>query len=228
MLTLFIYSSTFYGTSNTMRRFNVPTMCTTKHSIIQGDSLRTWSFKSPSVKQVQVTVNTNGRPLDTQVELWEGPSNTPYNMRVFIEDGRPFNAVIGMPRSPNTIAIRNAGPIEFPIIVDVKTNNILQPTFECTSSFDTIQGGAIRTYPFKSSVKDIQVFLKTSGRPLNSRIELLQGSDNNKQVIELYTQNGLDRPFFCTLSTQGIGSIVRIINTAPIEFPLMAGIAQYI
>merc|ERR1719181_96932 len=198
--------------------------------LVQGGSLRTWSYRSPAVEQVQVVLSTEGRPLDADIELWHGPDNTPCKMRVYVENGqlRPFSAVIETPRGPNTVAIRNIGQIEFPIAANVVADAVDQPSAECASSFTTIQGGALRTYPFDPSVDSVQVFLKTDGRPLNSRIELLQGPNNNKQVIELYTEDGLDRPFFCILETPGSGNVVRIVNTAPVEFPMTASVVPHL
>lgn len=195
-------------------------------SVIQGGSLKTWSYKSPFVEQVQIKITSQGRPVDTDIELWQGPNNTPCKMRVYVENGarQPFHTVIETPRGPNTVAIKNIGQIEFPIQASVKANNIINPSHECLSSFRTIQGGALRTYPFNTIVENVQIMLKTDGRPLNSRIELLQGPENNKQVIELYTDDGCDRPFFCILETPGVSNVVRVLNTAPIEFPLVASV----
>ena len=150
-------------------------------------------------------------------------------MRVYIENGqlRPFSAVIETPRGPNTVAIRNIGQMEFPIAANVVTEGVAQPSEECLASATTVQGGALRTYPFDPSVESVQVLLKTDGRPLNARIELLQGPNNNKQVIELYTEDGFDRPYFCFLETPGSGNVVRIVNTAPVEFPMTAGVVPH-
>ena len=196
-------------------------------TIIQGGgTLRTWSYKSPHVEQVHVQLSSQGRPIDSDVELWQGPDNTPCKMRVYTENGAitPFYAVIETPQGPNTIAIRNIGQFEFPLLAEVNAENIITPSAECLNSFMAIQGGAIRTYPFSPVVESSQIMIRTDGRPLNARIELLQGPNNNRQVIELYTDDGLDKPFFCILKTPGAGNVIRILNTSPIEFPLQASV----
>jgi hypothetical protein len=194
--------------------------------LVQGGSLKTWSFASPALERLQVRLTTEGRPLDADIELWQGPDNTPCKMRVYVEDGslRPFSAVIETPRGPNTVAIRNIGQIEFPLAAKVAADDVDRPAADIASAAMTIQGGALRTYPFDPSVESVQVMLKTDGRPLNARIELLQGPNNNKQVIELYTEDGLDRPFFAVIETPGSGNVVRVVNTAPVEFPMTASV----
>ena len=197
--------------------------------LVQGGSLRTWSYRSPLVETVQVVLSTEGRPLDADIELWHGPDNTPCKMRVYVENGqlRPFSAMIETPRGPNTVAIRNIGQLEFPFAADVSANDVEEPSPDCLAASTTIQGGALRTYPFDPFVDSVEVLLKTDGRPLNARIELLQGPNNNKEVIELYTEDGFDRPFFCILETPGSGNVVRIVNTAPVEFPMTAAVVPH-
>jgi hypothetical protein len=37
----------------------------------------------------------------------------------------------------------------------------------------------------------------------------------------------MDRPFFIILATPGAGNVIRICNTAPVEFPLSASVQAY-
>eukprot|EP00545_Synedropsis_sp_CCMP1620_P011321 CAMPEP_0119031208 /NCGR_PEP_ID=MMETSP1176-20130426/41426_1 /TAXON_ID=265551 /ORGANISM="Synedropsis recta cf, Strain CCMP1620" /LENGTH=683 /DNA_ID=CAMNT_0006987599 /DNA_START=40 /DNA_END=2092 /DNA_ORIENTATION=+ len=191
---------------------------------VQGGSLRTWSF--PSVERVQVLLKTEGRPLQANIDLWQGPDNTPQKMAIYIEDGdlRPFSAVIETPRGNNAVAVRNTGAIEFPLAAcveaDVKdgSTGLVDVTKRLSQATvpHTIQGGAIKTYSYAHTVASVQLLLRSDGRPLNARIELMQGPNNNKQVIEVYTEDGNERPFFVVIETPGIR------NTGAIEFPLAA------
>jgi len=37
----------------------------------------------------------------------------------------------------------------------------------------------------------------------------------------------MDRPFFCFLASPGSGNVVRIVNTAPVEFPMTASVVPH-
>jgi hypothetical protein len=206
-----------------------PTQTFTAPILVQGGTLKTWSYGSSMVERVQVFLTTEGRPLDADIELWQGPDNTPTKMRVYSEDGkaRPFNAVIETPQSPNTVAIRNIGGIEFPLAASLVANDVDEPISNFPATSTIVQGGALKTFPFPANVQRVEVMIKTDGRPLNARLELLQGPNNNKQVIELYADDGLARPFFAIIDTMGSGNVVRVQNTAPIEFPMTASVQPH-
>ena len=181
------------------------------------------------MQQVQVGFSTCGRPLDADVEVWNGPNNTPFKMRVYIENGRsqPFSTTIQTPRGPNTIAVRNIGHVEFPLTASVDAECVFHPSHDCRTSLTTVQGGALRTYPFSPIVESVELLITTDGGPMNARIELLQGPNHNKQVIELYAEDGCERPFHSVLETPGSGNVVRVLNTSPVEFPMTCSIVPH-
>lgn len=212
---------------NSWGRFN-PT-------IVQGGSLETWSFPSVDIDKVKVRLVTQGRPMNANVELWQGPDNSPQKMAVYIEDGnyRPFSALVATPRGSNAIAVRNTANLEFPLAACVEPENGdagLWDIFDGPDDYRlarTVQGGSVHTIPFAPEVESVQLLLKTDGRPLNARVELLQGPNNNKQVIDIHTEDGMERPFLAVIETPGVGNVIRMINMATMEFPMTAYVEPF-
>lgn len=201
---------------------------------VEGNSLKTWSFLSPSYERVRINLETDGRPLNAEVDCWVGPDNTPYKMRAYVENGliSPLNVTVELPSGTNTIAVRNVGAAEFPIFSNVARegdnfNNparvLMDPVSSNLYTRQLVQGGgAVRSFPFDSFVENVQILLISEGRPVNARVELLQGPNNVKQIIEFYADDGLDRPLFAVIETPGSANVIRIVNTAPLEYPLVA------
>jgi hypothetical protein len=197
--------------------------------LVQGNSLKTWAYQV-SPDRVQVVLSTDGRPLEADIQLWQGPDNTPTKMRVYSEDGsvRPFSAVIETPdKAASTVAIRNVGQVEFPLAAYVVANEVDEPLSDFRETSVIVQGGALRTFDFDPSVDSVEIMIRTDGRPLNARLELLQGPNNQKTVVELYGEDGLQRPFFAIVDTPGTGNVVRVVNTAPMEFPMFASVQPH-
>ena len=200
--------------------------------IIQGNSLRTCSLDQP-VDRMEVLLKSEGRPLNANIELWQGPDNTPAKMKVYIEDGkmRPFRAIFETPGGGNSIAVLNTGNLEFPLAACIAPHQAGNSPGENLASIKkakTVQGGAVNTTPVTADISSVQVLIQSDGRPVNARIELLQGPNNNKQVIDLYLEDGCLRPFFIIIETPGAGNVVRIVNKSTMEYPLSAIVEPFL
>lgn len=210
---------------------------------MQGGSLRTWSHRAPTAEK-HITLGTDGRPLDAHVEVWDGPGNVPVSMRVYGEDGRqrPVRAVVrgrGMSHgTPDTIAVRNAGPLEFPMAGSVEADTPLVPSADREAAAaerspnraerpHRIQGGADLVLPIDGSVDAIRVHLASDGLPISARLEILQGPETTKQGIEVYSDDGRRKPVTYVLETPGYGCVIQIYNEGPMSYPLTASVVPH-
>ena len=142
----------------------------------------------------------------------------------------------------HALSIRNTGPMEFPIsagvsneespiatdpadVVDEKTGETVsapKPRSTMKTITRTIQGmGTIATFPFDMYVESVRVTLWSEGRPIDAKIELLQGPNNVKTLGQVYN-DGMRGPFSLDVDTPGPGGVIQIENTGPMEFPISA------
>jgi hypothetical protein len=200
---------------------------------LQGGSLRTWSYGSGQPDQVHFDVGSDGRPVDAQFELWQGPGNTPVRSRVYGDDGyaRHVSATVGTGNSgwgTNTVTMRNRGPLEFPVNAEVGASNTPHPSaYQPRAAQQRIQGGALKTFTLDGTVGSVTVHLQSEGLPISAVIEILQGPNSERQSIDLYSDDGRRKPVSYLLELPGYGSTISITNTGPMTFPLTAAVVPY-
>jgi hypothetical protein len=219
-------------------------------SIQGGKCLKTWNIMNDNVDRVSVMINNEGVPLSANVEVWQGPNSTPMRLQIASDDGNtyPFSAVLETPNKHNSVAVRNMSPMEFPmgacVVADVEDAKaggnkqagqgaVVQALADLGESYNVEGDNGVESFQFENTVESIQVLLQTDGRPLHARVELVQGPNDNKQVIDIFSENGLEQPFFAVIDTPSMftmsaGATVRIVNTAPSTvFPLSAIVEPY-
>lgn len=199
---------------------------------IEGQSREHWEFPDPNQEIVQVAVDSNGRPVESLIELWIGPDWTPMKVKAYTEDGlmRPIQSLIGTRNKAAAIDINNTGPGDFPLNAAAsyaKPGLAAQRADLLTANQGRyIEGGAVHSVNFDASVDQVQVLLYTDTRQLNAQVELLNGPNNFKQKFEVFTNNGLLNSLYVVFNTPGSGNVVRVTNLAPLEFPCKAFIAS--
>jgi len=174
---------------------------------------------------VQVALTSEGRPVNSDIQLWLGPDWTPFSMKAYSEDGkvRPVQTLIGTRNKQAMVEVRNVGEYEFPFKAAsnyAKGAMVALPTeMPAANPGERVDGGALRSYPIDSSAEQVEVVLKTEGKQLNARIELLNAPNNPKQTYEVFTNNGELNSLCVCFNTPDAGNTIRVVNLAPVEFP---------
>ena len=199
---------------------------------IEGSSREHWEFPDPNQEIVQVGIDSNGRPVESLIELWIGPDWTPMKVKAYTEDGmmRPIQSLIGTRNKAAAIDINNTGPGDFPLnaAAAYAGPSMVQQRADLITANQGryIEGGAVHSVNFDATVEQIQVLLYTDTRQLNAQVELLNGPNNFKQKYEVFTNNGLLNSLYVIFNSPGSGNVVRVTNLAPLEFPCKAFIAS--
>lgn len=194
---------------------------------VEGLSRRTWEFNDLDKDRVQVALESEGRPIKAEVQLWIGPDWTPFMLKAYSENGRlrPINTIVGTRNKNAMIECRNVAEYEFPF--NAAANYAQGPMASLALDIpmgmpgaERVDGGAVRSTVLDFSTERLDVVLNTEGRQLNARIELLSGPNNPKQTFEVFTNNGELNSLCVSFNTVEAGNTFRVVNLAPIEFPL--------
>ena len=192
---------------------------------VEGQTRKTWKFSDLAKDRVQVAVTSEGRPVNSDIQLWLGPDWTPFTLKAYSEDGklRPIQTLVGTRNKAAMIEVRNVGEYEFPFSAAANYATDIMATvpadIPATTSGERVDGGARRSYPLDPSTESLEVVLKTEGKQLNALVEILNAPNNPKQTYEVFTNNGELNSLCLCFNTPDAGNTVRVVNLAPVEFP---------
>jgi hypothetical protein len=189
---------------------------------IEGQTRKTWSFNDLSKDRVSVAVGSEGRPVHSDIDLWIGPNYTPFKLNAYSEDGRlrPIQALVGTRSKSANIDIVNTGPSDFPIKAAASYATPAMAAISQRPKGEICQGSAIRSYAVEPSTEQVEVCLRTDGKQLNAKIELLNSPNNPKQTYQVFTNNGELNSLCVCFNTPDTMTTLRIHSKATVEFPL--------
>uniref|UniRef100_A0A7S3V9T3 Uncharacterized protein n=1 Tax=Chaetoceros debilis TaxID=122233 RepID=A0A7S3V9T3_9STRA len=194
---------------------------------IQGQTRHTWNMADASKEVVQVALHSNGRPIQADLQVWIGPDWTPVTIHAKSEDGSqyPIQTLIGTRNKAANLEVMNTGPYTMPIkaavsyAIDPLANARDDLANDDQVEGQYMEGGSIHNLAFAPNINQLQILLKTEGKQLNARVELLNGPSNVKASLEVFTNNGALNSLFVVFDTPGAGNAIVVKNLAPLEYP---------
>lgn len=174
---------------------------------------------------VQIALHSNGRPINADIQLWIGPDWTPVTVHCHSEDGKdyPIQTLVGTRNKASNLEVMNTGPYTMPVKAAV--SYAIEPLADARDKVAEevegkyMEGGSVHHLSFAPEIDQLQVLLKTEGKQLNAKVELLNGPNNVKQEFEIFTNNGELNSLFVIFDTPGEGNAIRVKNLAPLEYP---------
>lgn len=193
---------------------------------VDGETRHAYGFNDNTRDVVQVSMESpSERPVNSEVNLWLGPDYTPFHLKCHSENGKefPIQTLVGTKKYAVNVEIKNTGPYTHPL--NTACSYAIAPLADAPKDIQFeertyMEGGSIRMQPFPAEVEQLQVLLKTDGKQLKAKIELLNGPNNVKQEYEVYASNGEATSLFLVFEMPGAGNAIRVKNLASMEYPL--------
>lgn len=193
-----------------------------KFKRLEGLSRQAWSFDDMSRNRVSVAVCSEGRPAHASIDLWIGPDWSPFNLKAYSENGklRPMQVLVGTRNQCSHIDIWNTGSGDFPITAAAAYATDEMAAVAQRPKGEMCQGSSIRSYQLSPNAKMVEVCLRTDGKQLNAKVELLNAPNNPKQKYQVFTNDGELNSLCMCFNTPDELTTLRIQNEATMEFPL--------
>jgi hypothetical protein len=203
-----------------------------------GGTVRTYQMPSWATR-VQYRLETNGRPMKGEVQLWLGPERKTHTMKVDCENGKqfPVQALLKFKKGPPVLKVSTTTLENYPMKVGIhvpSAERALELEAHTESVWDNlepeekqlIQGantdgkyGKRVNWTIPDNVDSVQLlgWNRDSGRKsFKVEIELLQGPNNVRQYFFLQCGGG-SQPYHAVYQTPGAGWTVRIRNKKFVE-----------
>ena len=139
---------------------------------VEGKTRKTWKFNDLSRDRVQVALESEGRPVTADIQLWLGPDWTPFSLKAYSEDGkaRPIQTLVGTRNKAAMIEVKNNGDAQFPFKAASNyaegAMTSIPAEIPGTTPGERVDGGAIRSYPVDPLTEQLEVcLLYTSPSP---------------------------------------------------------------
>jgi len=116
----------------------------------------------------------------------------------YTEDSpNPFDTVFEIQNGRNTLCLHNTG-FDFPHVSNVFINGFVID--DCSDHPNPISTSRLYTFAVDAITDTVCVQLKSSGKPLHVKLELIRDIAS-KSMVELYIERGVTdvRPFDCTM-----------------------------
>jgi hypothetical protein len=195
---------------------------------IEGQTRKTWSFPDLSKDRVSVSIGSEGRPVHADLDLWIGPDWTPMKLNAYSEDGklRPIQTLVGTRNKQANIDVVNTGPSEMAITAAAVYAQGAMAEVPLRPKGEICQGSSIRSYVISPDAKQLEVCMRTDGKQMNAKIELLNSPNNPKQTYEIFTNNGELNSMCIGFNTPDTLTTIRVHNLAPVEFPCYINLVE--
>jgi hypothetical protein len=125
------------------------------------------------------------------------------------------------------VAVYNTGSLDFPFTATVAHTGMDKAYYSLKDiTPEHVQGGRITSYTFGPEVEAVQILLTSKVNNLKAKIELTQGPNQVKQIVEIYSST-YKNPLYLVMQTPGANNAIRVINEHTVEFPFDAWVLPY-